>query len=107
MTASASGAIMAAVDDKYVLKSSNSGENWGIQGNAGQRPWAAISMSSDGKIWAVAAADGIIYTSTDEGSSWTQRPNSGSRKWASVAVAPDATRIVAVAEGERNVFFCE
>lgn len=92
---SADGTKMAAcISSGAIYTSSDSGANWTLRSNAGNRVWGCIAISSDGASLAAGVVAGFMYTSGDSGATWTQR--SVSTNWVNVSMSTNGTKLVAV-----------
>jgi len=101
-----------ALESGPIYVSTNSGITWAPGGNAPTAGgWSSVACSWDGTKMVAAqnfssfgyygAVPGYIYISTNSGSTWSLA-STPSGRWASVASSSDGTRLVAVANEDKN-----
>lgn len=80
----------------YLYRSTNGGDNWTRQDNAGERRWGnAIDCSNDGVKIISAPSSGYVYISSNSGISWLELTSIGSRSWQSFCMSDDGSKIFA------------
>ncbi len=112
MASSADGKILVAAEYfGYVYISKDRGLTWEEAIGAGYGSWKSIAMSSDGTKLAAVYDDfilvgfiGYIYITKDAGQTWMLEIKAGEREWESIVVSSDCKVIVAVANGENNIY---
>lgn len=90
-----------------IAVSSDFGETWLNCKEAGERTWADIAISGDGKALAAVATSesdtgDFICTSTDGGESWTEQTQAGQRFWMAITSSLDGTRLAAADSGQKR-----
>jgi len=99
IASSADGTKLAAVHEKGISTSTDSGLTWTAREPESSNYWIAIASSADGTKLAAAIEAGHVYTSTDSGVSWTKHEGPGKRTWAVLSMSADGSKIAAASSG--------
>ncbi len=99
IASSADGTKLAAVHEKGISTSTDSGLTWTAHKVSPSSDWRAIASSADGNKLAAVMEGGYVYTWSKGDASWTEHQSPGRRTWAAVSMSADGTRIAVASSG--------
>lgn len=99
VSVSADGSTILGVDVAQVCTSQTFGRQWKCLQPKDYADGMATALSQDGKIAAVATADGRVFVSTDYGSTWKFIQIKAGSIFVSLAMSYDGTKMTVVANG--------
>lgn len=87
--------IVAIKTGSNIMRSTDSGANFGALTNSGVRNWTGITSSADGTKIVASVYAGNLYYSGDSGATWSALTSAGTKFWENVRCSSDCSTIVA------------